>query len=226
MERINLLPEDLIFTGPSRLLYLADKRFLPTLLWGSAAVMALALSLSITQGFLARHYAARARSLQEQQGKVEQELQQMEGMVQQLRGRKEQLTQQINWNEHRTRYLEGYRNKNTAWGGIFQEIKRLMPYGVWLTELDANPRGRVRMAGGAFEEELITRFMGELKEDPTFSEVTFNFVKKDKVGKTVFVRFEVACQLVAPVIGPVEDSPGPSGGGAEEEDPGREGSAA
>ena len=82
------------------------------------------------------------------------------------------------------------------------------------------------MAGGAFEEELITRFMGELKEDPTFSEVTFNFVKKDKVGKTVFVRFEVTCQLSAPVIGPVEDSPGHSGGGAEEEDSGREGGVA
>jgi len=210
MDRINLLPEDLIFTGPSRLITLADKRFLPTLAWGSAAVMALAISLSVTQGFLARHYAARTRVLQKQQGKVERELQQMEGVVQQLRRRQEQLTQQIGWNEHRTRYLEGYRNKNTAWGAIFQEIKRLMPYGVWLTELDANPRGRVRMAGGAFEEELITRFMGELKEDPTFGEVTFNFVKKDKIGKTLFVRFEVTCRLAAPVIGPAEESPGPS----------------
>lgn len=211
MERINLLPEDLIFTGPSRLIYLADKRFLPTLAWGSAAVMALAVSLSITQGLLARHYAAHARVLQEQQGKVERELQQMEGVVQRLRERQEQLTQQIGWNERRTRTLQAYRNKNMAWGAIFQEIKRLMPYGVWLTELDANPRGRVRMTGGAFEEELITRFMGELKEDPTFGEVTFNFVKKDKVGKTVFVRFEVTCALSAPVIGPVEDSPGPAG---------------
>lgn len=215
MERINLLPEDLIFTGPSRLIYLADKRFLPTLAWGSAAVMALAISLSLTQGFLSRHYAARTRVFQEQQGKVERELQQMEGVVQKLRERQEQLTQQIGWNEHRTRTLEAYRNKNTAWGAIFQEIKRLMPYGVWLTELDANPRGRVRMAGGAFEEELITRFMGELKEDPTFGEVTFNFVKKDKVGKTVFVRFEVTCTLSAPVIEPAEDSPGSSEEGSE-----------
>ena len=226
MERINLLPEDMIFTGPSRLVYLADKRFLPMLAVGSAAALGLMIFLSVTEGFLARHYAARTAAVEKEQVKVSQELQRMEAYVQQLNVRQDQLKQQIGWNEHRTKYLQAYRNKNTEWGEIFEGIKRLMPYGVWLTELDASPRGHVRMAGGAFEEELITRFMGELKENPTFGDVTFNFVKKDKIGKTQYVKFEVSCQLAAPVIGPAEESPNPSDKMTEEEDSNAEGGSA
>ncbi len=205
MERINLLPEDMVFTGPSRLLYLAERRFWPTLASGTVAAVALVVLLSVFQGVLSRYYSARIQAAEAQQLKVERELQRMEGVSLKLQEREKQLVQQIGWNEHRARYLEAYKSKSTTWGTTFQEIKRLIPYGVWLTELETNPGGRVRLAGGAFEEDLITRFMGELKENPAFSEVGFNFLKKDKVGKTVFVRFEILSQLAVPMIDPGEE---------------------
>ena len=191
------MPENLIFTGPRRLLYLAEKRFLPTLALGSAAALGLMGLFSVGQGFLARYYSSRTQVLQEKQNEARRELAQIEGLVEQLQQRREQLDQQIGWNNRRAEYLKTYRDKSAAWGTVFREVKRLIPYGIWLTEIDASPQGRVRLGGGAFEEDLVTRFMGELKEDPTFTEVAFNFTKKDRVGKTVFVRFEVTCQLAS-----------------------------
>jgi Tfp pilus assembly protein PilN len=197
MERINLLPDELALTLPNRVAYLVDKKFVPTLIRSVSVVAGALFLLSVGAGLFSKTYEEKTERVQERQEILEEELREAAALSDELRMREEQLTQQITRHKERLVYLENYRDRRGRWDLIFREIKRVMPYGVWLTQLDGSEKGYLRLVGGAFEEDLVTQFMGELKEAPPFSEVTFQFTRKDKIGKTDIVRFEVSCKAAA-----------------------------
>ena len=201
MDRINLLPDDLAMTWTNRILYLTDRQFVPTLIRSVAVLSVALITMTLALTFLAAGLRAQTTRLEARQASLREELQALGTLADQLRQREQQLIQQLGRHEERLKYLGSFQDQRGHWARLFQEIKRVLPRGVWLTELEGSPKGQLRMVGGALEEDSITQFMGELKTAPSFSEVDFNFTKKDKIGDTAIVRFEVICQIVAPAGG-------------------------
>lgn len=197
MDRINLLPDDLALTWTNRILYLMDRKFVPTLIRSVAVLSVALITMTLTLAFLAAGLRAQTTRLEARQASLREELQALGTLADQLRQREQQLIQQLGRHEERLKYLGSFQDQRGHWAKLFQEIKRALPRGVWLTELEGSPKGQLRMVGGALEEDSITQFMGELKTAPSFSDVDFNFTKKDKIGDTAIVRFEVICQIVA-----------------------------
>ena len=197
MDRINLLPDNLVLTAwPNRARFLVERRFLPTLGWAAAGTFGLVLLLTVGQGVLARAYGARTRAVEAQQKKTAAELAQVQIAVLELDEKEKSLRQQIEGQSQRLEYLKQYQGRSGKWAEVLGEIKRAMPYGVWLTELEGDPRRQVRLAGGAFQEDLVTEFMGDLKRVSRFEDVAFNFTKKEAAGKAEFIQFEVTCKVV------------------------------
>ena len=196
MDRINLLPDNLVLTSwPNRLRFQVDRRFLPTLGRAAAGTLGLVLAVAVLQGIMAKSYAAKTRALEAQQKKVAAELDRVQAVVVELDEKERQLIQQIEGQNQRLAYLKQYQERSGRWAEVLGEIKRAMPYGVWLTELEGDLRKKLRLAGGAFQEDLVTQFMGDLKQRSRFDDVAFNFTKKGEVGKTEFVQFEVTCRV-------------------------------
>lgn len=196
MDRINLLPDDLVLTAwPNRVRFWVDRQFLPTLGRAAAGALALVVLISVGLGLAAKSYEARARALEARRKKMAVELEQVRAMAAELEEKERQLLQQIDWQRQRLAYLKQYQDRSGRWAEILLEIKRALPYGVWLTELEGDPRKQLRLAGGAFQEDLVTEFMGDLKGISRFQDVAFNFAKKGAVGKTEYVQFEVTCRV-------------------------------
>lgn len=196
MDRINLLPDNLVLTSwPNRVRFWVDRRFLPTLARAAAGAFGLVLLTAVAQGLLVKSYEGKTRVLAAEQKKVAAGLDQIQTVVMELDQKEDQLLQQIEGQNQRLAYLKQYQDRSGRWAEVLGEIKRALPYGVWLTELEGDPRRQVRLAGGAFQEDLVTEFMGDLKRVPRFDDVAFNFAKKGEVGKAEFVQFEVTCRV-------------------------------
>ena len=196
MDRINLLPDNLVLTTwPNRIRFWVDRQFLPTLGRAAAGALALVVLIAAAAGLTAKSYEARTRALEARQKKMAAELEQVQATAAELEEKERQLLQQIDWQRQRLAYLKQYQDQSGRWAEILQEIKRALPYGVWLTELEGDSHRQLRLAGGAFQEDLLTEFMGDLKGISQFQDVAFNFAKKGAVGKTEFVQFEVTCRV-------------------------------
>ncbi len=197
MDRINLLPDNLVLTTwPNRLRFWVDRRFLPTLGRAAAGALALVVLIAAGVGIAVKSYEARTRALETRQRKTAAELEEVRAVAAELEEKERQLLQQIDWQKQRLAYLRQYQDPSGQWAEILREIKRALPYGVWLTELEGDPHRLLRLAGGAFQEDLVTEFMGDLKEISRFQDVAFNFAKKATVGRTEVVQFEVICRVV------------------------------
>ena len=196
MDRINLLPHNLVLTSwPNRLRFSVERRFFATLGRAAAAAFGLVLLTAVLQGLLAKSYEAKTRELEARQKKTASELERVQVTVLELDGKEQALLLQIEGQSRRLDYLKQYQDRSGRWAEILGEVKRSMPYGVWLTELEGDPRRQVRLAGGAFQEDLVTEFMGDLKRVSRFEDVAFNFAKKGTAGKTEFIQFEVTCRV-------------------------------
>ncbi|MCM8795038.1 MAG: PilN domain-containing protein [Candidatus Omnitrophica bacterium] len=196
MERINLLPDDLA-PGPfNRFSSLAEQQFVPTLIRMAAGAAALVFLLAAFHMLMTFRYRTGAMTLKAKKIELEAELERMESTVKRLEQRESALMRQMEWQTRRVEYLRAYQDESSRAAVVLQEIKRALPYGVWLTGMDWNTRKTLKLAGGAFEEDLIVQFMGTLKELPRFRDVAFNFTKKAKVGETGFVEFELVSRVV------------------------------
>jgi len=99
----------------------------------------------------------------------------------------------IDW---KAAYLKSAREQPRVWAVVLKDLRRNIPHGVWLTELETGSGGALRIAGGAPDEALVTEFMGNLKESPHFSSVGFTYTEKDQIGNVPIVRFEVVCRVI------------------------------
>lgn len=198
MERVNLIPDDLVLTWVERLCVFVDQHFFPTLGGLLAAVGVVQTLLAVSQGFLAHRDSRHAMKLEAQRAILLAGLENATAQMSQLEQADGQLKQQLLWLAHRIDYLNAFRATEGTWASTLQTVKRALPYGVWLTELEGSPQGQLRLSGGAFNDDLVSRLMGELKAVPQFTNVAFTFTKQDRIGKTNIVTFEITCQIVAP----------------------------
>ena len=197
MERVNLIPDDLVLTWTEQVCVFVDRHFFPTL---GGLLLTVGLSqtlLAVSQGFMAHRNSRQAASLEAQRATMLAELENATARMSQLDQADGQLKQQLLWLAHRIEYLNAFRATEGTWASTLQTVKRTLPYGVWLTELEGSPQGQLRLAGGAFNDDLVSRFMGELKAVPRFTSVAFTFTKQDRIGKTNIVAFEITCQVAA-----------------------------
>ena len=196
MERLNLLPEDLAMTPVKRLMLQLDRQLIPTFIRVVGGLFLLVVLIAFSQGWAAHRYGVKTERLKDRAGMIQQELKLVETLVIQLNQKEQALLQQIDWQAQRLRYLESYQDRSDRWASILQAVKRSLPYGLWLTELEGDANRFLRMNGGAFEEDLVIQFMAELKQQPRFRDVAFNFTKKAKIGQTEIVQYEVTCRVV------------------------------
>jgi len=98
--------------------------------------------------------------------------------------------------ELKLEYLTATRSRPRIWATVLEEMRREIPQGVWLTELETGPAGALRIAGGATDERLVTQFMSSLKGSAHFTNVTFTYTEKDQIGNVPIVRFEVVCRVI------------------------------
>ena len=198
MERVNLIPDDVSQTWTSRVVSLVDRRFPVVLAWVVGTVCLMEGLVAAGQGIGARRYETHAAGLEAKRASLVAELENARAYMQQLEQTKQQLQQQADWLTKRLAYLNEYRQTRGEWAEILREIKRALPYGIWLTDLESDPQGHLRLAGGAFSDELIIQFMSQLKATPRFTDVAFTFTKQGKIGKTPVIEFELTCQTVVP----------------------------
>jgi len=197
MERVNLIPDDVALTWGDRVLAFVDRRFVQVLAVTVATAGFLLAGFAIRQDLLRKTYAKQTSRLEAKQATFLAELENIKAYLAQLDQVEQQLNQQMQWVMQRIAYLSSYRATEGEWAAILQEIKRAIPYGVWLTELESGGEGQLRITGGAFEDRLVTQFMGQLKENPRFTNVAFSFAKKANIGKQAIVAFELTCQITA-----------------------------
>lgn len=197
MDRINLIPDDLVLTSQDRVLAFVDRRFWLVFAWTIATVALVESALGFQQGLRFHRYAKQATQLEAAQATLKVELDNNKSYLAQLDQTEQELKQQLQRLMQQITYLSAYRERQGELATILHEIKQAIPYGIWLTELDANAEGQMRISGGAFEERLVTQFMSQLKDNPRFTNVAFNFTRKAKIGKTGIVAFEITCQTVA-----------------------------
>lgn len=196
MERVNLIPDDVALTGLDRVLSLVNRRFLPVILSAVGIVVVLEGIAAGTQALTAYRATRRTRALEERRATLVAELESQRAFVGQLDRTEQELVQQVASLTKRVERLKSYQERPGEWTETLRDVKRALPYGVWLTELESSPRsGQLRMAGGAFNDDLVSQFMGALKENPRFFNVAFNYTKLGKIGRTGIVEFEISCQL-------------------------------
>lgn len=206
MDRINLIPDDLILTWQDRLLAYVDRRFVVVLIWAVAVVVVLESGLAFREGLRLHRYSTQAAKLETKQAGLKAELESSKAYLAQLDQTEQQLKQQLQRLTQQVTFLSAYRERQGALSTTLQELKQTIPYGIWLTELEVSAQGPARVGGGAFEERLVTQFMGNLKDNPRFTNVAFSFTRKAKIGKTGIVAFEITCHAV-----PVPDGASPAG---------------
>ncbi len=200
MDRVNLIPDDLVLSWHERLLGVVDRRFLPVLFAAVGMVLAGLAWIAMHEGLAARRYTTQAQTLQAKQKTLSAELESANAYLAQLGQAEQQLSQQLQWLTQRVQYLNTYRSLEGEWASTLQDIKRALPYGVWLTELEAGLQGQLRLAGGAFSNTLVSQFMSELKGIPRFTNVAFSFTRQDKIGKTDVMVFELTCQVMPTTV--------------------------
>ena len=198
MERVNLIPDDVAVTWKDRTLVFVDRHFLQVLACVVGITCLLEGGAALREELLIRRYTKQASSVDAKRSALITELEKAKAYMAQLDQTDAQLKQQAQWLVQRIKYLGAYREQQGEWSSMLGEIKRSIPYGVWLTEFEGGGEGRLRIVGGAFEDRLVTQFMGQLKENPRFTNVAFSYTRKAKIGKTNIIAFEVTCQTVAP----------------------------
>lgn len=199
MERVNLIPDDLAVTWVDRVLLVVDKQFFLVLAVAVATVGLLEAGMGVAQGLAAKRYAGNVSTLEARRSTLVADIDTANAYIKQLDQAEDELKQQTQRLMQRIRYLSVYREAQGEWAVTLQEIKRAIPYGVWLTDLESGLQGQLRIAGGAFENRLVTQFMGQLKDSPKFANVAFNYTKQSKIGNTSVVEFEVTCQALTAV---------------------------
>lgn len=194
MERVNLIPDDIAVTWKDQALVFVDRNFLQVLGWAVGLVCMVEAGVALREELVIRRYVKQASAAETTRATLLDEIERAKASLAQLDQADAQLKQQTQWLTQRIKYLSAYRQRQGEWAAMLQEIKRSIPYGVWLTEFEGGGEGRLRIVGGAFEDRLVTQFMGQLKENPRFTNVAFSYTRKAKIGKTNIIAFEVTCQ--------------------------------
>ncbi len=205
MERVNLLPDEARVSLGERLLRLVDLEFPRLLAWavGSVAVIGGLSWLGQSAGL--HRTRQRLEGLRKESELLRVESRNLESHATQLEHVEQEIQRQKQSLEWRLNYLQSAREGPRIWATVLKDLRRNIPYGMWLTEMESHRDGGLRIAGGTRDETLVTEFMSHLKSSPYFSDVRFSFTEKDVIGTVPIVKFEVVCRVRA------QPTPGSSG---------------
>lgn len=195
MERVNLLPEEARLRPIERLLLVVDRQFPKVLLGVVGSVVAIGLLVTIVQGFSLFGGRKRLKALKQEIQLLQVENKNKEGYFKQLDQIQQELQRQKSVIDLKIAYLSAARAHPRLWATVLKDLRRNIPHGVWLTELETGPSGSLRIAGGATDENLVTEFMTTLKSSPHFSNVSFTYTEKDAIGQIWVVKFEIVCRV-------------------------------
>lgn len=195
---MNLLPDEARVRLGEQLLRLVDLEFPRLLAWavGSVAVIGGLSWLGQSAGL--HRTRQRLEGLRKEIELLRVESRNLESHATQLEHVEQEIQRQKQSLEWRLNYLQSAREGPRIWAAILKDLRRNIPYGMWLTELESHRGGGLRIAGGARDENLVTEFMSHLKSSPHFSDVRFSFTEKDAIGAVPIVKFEVVCRVRAP----------------------------
>lgn len=195
MERINLLPEEVRLNFLEKLLLVINRQFLKVLAGAVGTVVMLAMVLSLGQGISLLTAKKRVKALKQEIQILQVESQNKEAFYKQLEQVEKELLRQKGLIDLKVAYLNGAAAHPHIWAGVLKDLRRNIPSGVWLTELESGPGGSLRIAGGAADESQVTQFMSNLKNSSQFSNVGFTYTEKDTIGRAWVVKFEVTCRV-------------------------------
>lgn len=195
MERVNLLPEDARLSFWEKLIQGIDQQF-PKVLLGLVSGLALfAVVLVIVQETALFRSRKRLEELKKVNQTLKVESKNMEVFSKQLDQTQQELQRQKKVLETKLTYIKGVQAQPRVWAAVLKDLRQNIPHGVWLTDLESGPEGALKIAGGAMDENLVTELMGSLKENPHFSNVSFNFTEKAPVSNVMVVQFEIVCRV-------------------------------
>lgn len=195
MDRVNLLPEEARLRPIERVLMVVDRQFPKVLLGAVGSVAAIGLLLSMIQGFSLYGGRKRLKALKQEIQILQVENQNKEGYFKQLDQVQQELQRQKALIEMKLAYLNAAKSQPRVWAMVLKDLRRNIPHGVWLTELETGPGGSLRIAGGATDENLVTELMSTLKASPHFSNVGFTYTEKAAIGQVWVVKFEIVCRV-------------------------------
>lgn len=195
MERVNLLPEEARLRPIERLLLFVDRQFPRVLLSAVGSVTALGVILSLVQGISLYTGRKHLKAVKQEIQILQVEGQNKESFFKQLDQQQMELQRQKTMLELKLAYLNAAKSQPRIWATVLKDLRRNIPHGIWLTELETGSGGSLRIAGGATDENLVTDFMSTLKSSPHFSNVSFTYTEKDAIGQVWVVKFEIVCRV-------------------------------
>ena len=119
----------------------------------------------------------------------------LESFSKQLDQVEAELQRQKKMLDWKREYLKTARERPQRWATLLKDLRRNIPRGVWLSELETGPEDHLRISGGAADETLVSQFMSNLKESPHFTHVGFTYTEKGNIGNVPIVRFEIVCRV-------------------------------
>ncbi len=194
-KNINLLPPELRFSLLKRLILYQDSHPRQFLLYSSAALLLVIASLSIGQAAATRKYIRKTAQMQDELYKLQAKSKELAGIKAQIDQEKENLNFRILLLNKRLAFLNAQYNYGHNWVNLLSELKRIKPEGTWLIGLKTEDY-YLKINGGALSEALVSELMADLRKSPLFSNVSFNYAQKSKIGKTPVVIFEVTTNYI------------------------------
>jgi len=171
------------------------RQFPKVLLGAVGSVVVVGLLLSLMQGFALHRGRARLKAIKREIQILKVENQNKEGYFKQLGQIEQELQRQKGMIDLKLAYLNAAKTHPRLWATVLKDLRRNVPHGVWLTELEVGSGGALRIAGGATDENLVTEFMTTLKSSPHFSNVAFSYVEKEAIGQVWVVKFQIVCRV-------------------------------
>ena len=196
MERINLIPDDVKIPLTERLFMMVGRRFVPILIGSVGTLILIEGGVAIQQHLLTMRDTKRASAFTEKRATLVADVENAKAYVKQTEQSAQELQTQLDGIMQRIAYLTTYQQGPGDLAQVLKDVKLSLPYGVWLTLLQANPKGHLRIMGGALDDRLVSQLMGQLKANHRFLNVAFNYAKQSKIGKQGIVEFEVTCDVV------------------------------
>ncbi len=195
MDRVNLLPEEAQMSFGERVVHVISQDFLKVMAGVCGTIVALGLIITLGQVIGLAQGKKQLKTLKEQIKILQVETQNMETFSKQLDQVDQELQRQKSVLENKLAYLKAVKERPRLLAVVLKEMRRNIPRGMWLTEMETGSGGALRIAGGATDENGVTQFMTNLKESPHFSNVGFTYTEKDSIGNVPFVKFEIVCRV-------------------------------
>jgi Tfp pilus assembly protein PilN len=195
MDRVNLLPDEAHLGIRDRLVYLVERQFLRVLASVVGAVVATAFLFWVGQAMTLRKAEGRLVAFRQEIQVLQVEGKNLESFSKQLDQVEAELHRQKEMLDWKIEYLKTTREHPQRWAALLKDLRRNIPQGVWLSELETGPQASLRISGGAADEALVSQFMSNLKESTHFTHVGFSYTEKGNIGNVPIVRFEIVCRV-------------------------------